>query len=101
MTRHSYAREKLGTAVDILATGSGPLTKRIYDAYLSFHPLRPEDFERKEDANRYRDMMKKLTSVTDGDPENGYVKNTLAVMDIETAESIAEDIVALHHSVRR
>jgi hypothetical protein len=101
MSRNSYAREKFGVAVDNLATGTGSIQDRILDAWMSFHPLQERDFDNPEDGAAFKSIMERLTAVKDGDPNNGYVKNTLAKMSDDDASRLASDIVELDHALRR
>ena len=96
MSSEDYAREKLGMAIRVLATGTKSLQDRLADAYLCFHPLQPRDFSREDDAELYRTIMSALTVVKDGPEENGYVRNTLAQMSDEQAREVARNIVALN-----
>ena len=100
MSRDSYAREKFMVAVDSLATGTGSINERLLHAWMSFHPVLVRDFSDPDNAKLYARIMERLTAVKDGDPENGYVKNTLAVMDEDTARAVAEDIVNLEYRLR-
>lgn len=101
MSRNSYAREKLGVAVDGLASGSGAIQDRLLNAFMSFHTLQPRDFAKAQEGAAFKSIMDRLTAVTDGDPDNGHVKNTLAQMSDEAASRLASDIVELDHSLRR
>lgn len=101
MSREAYAREKFGVAVAGMATGPTSIQDRLLTAYMSLHPVQAGDFTRPDDAALYRSIIARLTSVKDGPGDEGYVKNTLAVMSDDMAESIADDIVAINDSIRR
>lgn len=101
MSRESYALEKFSIAVDALATGSTSIQDRLHTAFMSFHPVQKGDFADTEDRSLYARIMDRLTSVRNGDPEKGYVLNTLGAMDDETARAIAEDIVSLYKRLQR
>jgi hypothetical protein len=98
--RLGYAREKLGVAVDALATSAKPIQDRLHLAYMSFHPLQERDFADPEMRASYAEIMRSLTIVKDGPESEGYVRNTLNVMSDEEAERVAELIVELNAAVR-
>jgi hypothetical protein len=93
--RESYALEKFGAAVDSMATSPKSIQERLFDAYMSFHPVKESDFQDPEDAKLYRNIHDRLTSVKNGPESRGYVQNTLDQMSDETAEEVAQDIVKL------
>ncbi len=99
MGNDDYAREKFGVAVDGMATSACDIRDRLEGAYLSFHPVRAEDFTSKENSDLYRKVMEKLTAVKDGPTDNGHVKNTLSAMTDGEAESVASDIFELYSSL--
>ena len=92
-----YAREKFDAAVEVLATSPETIQERLNFAYLTFHPVQIRDFSDPEDAALYIAILEALTTVKNGDPDQGYVKNTLAVMSAEKASKVADDIVALRN----
>ena len=102
--RHSYAGEKFGVAVYALATGTGTLQDRIWEAYLSFHTLNREDFS--DDLKDYWDKIDyTLTREEPSYDENGQittgkVQNTLAKMSTQEAAEIAELICELDAKLR-
>ncbi|MDH5232665.1 MAG: hypothetical protein OEY38_21615, partial [Gammaproteobacteria bacterium] len=44
MSKYPYVVEKLGLAVETLATGKDDVRSRLNDAFLSFHTLNKDDF---------------------------------------------------------
>lgn len=89
----SYAREKLTVGIISLAKGSDSIQKRLFDAYMSFHPLRERDFPEDLQEN-YREIMDLLTKVKPKGDE-GSVKATLNQMSEEDANVIAEKLAIL------
>ena len=100
-SRERYAFEKFGVAVDGMATSAQSIQRRLFNAYMSFHPVKESDFQDAEDAELYRRIHDRLTSVKDGPESRGYVQNTLDQMSDEEAEDLAEDIVRLAGRLER
>lgn len=95
-SREHYALEKLAGAVEALGTSPASIQERLWHAYMVFHPVNDADFEDEENAELWRSIHARLTSVTTGDPNRGYVQNTLDAMDAETASEVASDIFKLY-----
>ena len=92
----SYAREKLQTAVLILAAGTGTLRERLEDAYVSsLIRLRPEHhFPWPELRQRFEDLMEELAP-------SGDVKTALASWPEHDLKRIAEGLVGLADGIAR
>ena len=93
--RLHYAREKFGIALNSLATSANSLQARLQSAYMSFHPIREDDFANSEMRATYAEIIARLTAVKDGPETNGYLRNTLDQMSDAEAEGIAELIYNL------
>jgi len=93
MNRLSYAREKLSVGIISLIKGSNPIQERLFGAYMSFHPLRVDDFPEDLQGD-YRDIMDLLTKAKPKGDE-GSVKATLNQMTEEEANIIAEKLFNL------
>jgi len=93
MVNVSYAREKLSVGLISLAKGSDPIQMRLWDAYMSFHPLRENDFPKdlQEDYKEIKDLLTKVKPKGD----EGSVKATLSQMTEEEANIIAEKLAIL------
>jgi hypothetical protein len=88
--------EKFMVAVDVLATSSAPLQKRLEGAYRSFIDVEPKDFDDKEMQRTFEQIRSRLTKA-----QHGQIKQ---MSDQEAAE-IADFIFSLflrisekHHS---
>ena len=98
--RHSYAREKLGAAVESMATGRGDIKSRLWYAFLIFHTLKEDDFpeELKEKWNSlHGDLTTEEPSYdSNGEVTDGRVQNTLKVIDDDKCVEIANKIMELY-----
>lgn len=90
-----YASEKLGSAIGMMAQSTAPLQKRLEHAFMTFHPIRPdEDLPTEELKSLYADITEALTA-DKSDSHSGYVPTTTSRMSDEMAASVIEKIVAL------
>jgi hypothetical protein len=93
----SYPWEKFSTAIYSLA-GEGPLQKRIYAAYGSFHTLRPDNFTDHPDLrDQYEEIMGRLTAIKN--PEKGHVPATLEQMSDDEARKVATLIIEMAFAI--
>jgi hypothetical protein len=99
--RELYALEKFGGAVDSMASSTGSIQERLFNAFMIFHPVQENDFSDPENAELYRSIHDRLTSVKNGPESRGYVQNTLDQMSDEDAEQVASDIATLAHRLER
>lgn len=86
-----YPKEKLTTAVSIMATHPGDIKDRLFKAFLEFHTIgneMPKPFR-----NEYEWIVQELTKV--GDDVDGRVLATLKTMTDDHALEIASRIVDL------
>lgn len=98
MANLRYAWEKLYVAVLNMATGEDSVQSRLFDAFLSFHTLKTEDFP--EDLQeRFNEIMNKLTEVKTPVGDEGIVKATLNKMSNMDARDLAEKIVSLYNEI--
>lgn len=95
----SYPYEKFSIAVSGMASSAASIQRRLESAYMSFHPVRAEDFKDPEMRETYEEIMAGLTKVKD--PVKGHVPATLALMPDAEAERIAGLIVDLFFSIAR
>lgn len=90
-----YASEKLGAAIGMMAQSTAPLQKRLEYAFMTFHPMRPdEDLPTEELKSLYGEIIDMLTA-DKSDSHAGYVPTTTARMSDEMAASVIEKIVVL------
>jgi len=106
MFPHSYALEKLSTAVRILATGEGDARSRLISAFSAFGFLQADAFPPALQAD-YESIKKEITKrlpmsdeersewATDGDAHANVRR-----MKNRTASQIATKIYDLEHRVR-
>ena len=102
--RHHYALEKLGSAVQSMATDPADIKTRLWHAYLIFHTLSEKDFadEYKEDWNFINNKLKTEEPSYDqkGDVTTGRVQNTLSKLSENSCIAIAEKITFLETRLR-
>lgn len=89
----SYAREKLGSAVVTLATGTETLQKRLVDAFISMSAISARDFT-SERLTEWQSIYDRATSKKTG-PYDGAYQNTLLTMSDDEAVQLASDICEL------
>jgi hypothetical protein len=94
--------EKFMVAVDVLATSSAPLQKRLEGAYRSFME-EPTDFDDKEMQGTFEQIHSRLTKVQHGQIDS--IAATCKQMSDQEAAEIADFIFSLflrisekHHS---
>lgn len=101
--RASYAREKINSAANALASGTGTIQQRLMDAYMQFHPLRTDDFpdDLKEDWDAIHAALttEEPTYNEKNEPIVGRVENTLKKMSDEDASELATRITELQYSI--
>ena len=95
--------EKFIVAVDVLATSSAPIQKRVEGAYRSFIDVEPKDFDDKEMQGTFEQIRSRLTK-----PQHGQIDSIAATceqMSDQEAAEIADFIFSLflrisekHHS---
>ncbi len=79
--KHSYAREKLGLAIEVMATDEGDVRQRLLHAYMLFHPVKANHFPQKL-QNKWNSIYQQLTKLgpkydCNGKHIIGSVENTL------------------------
>ena len=92
----SYPWEKFSMALFSLAR-EGPLQSRLHGAYMSFHPLRAQDFNDPGLRDRYQEIMRRLTAVKNS--EKGHVPATLEKMSDEEAGEVANLILDITFAI--
>lgn len=94
----SYALEKFGSAVNVMATSAASIQQRLLMAYNAFHPATTDDFPTEDMKIKHKQLMTALTSVKDS--VLGYVPATVAQMTDGDAETVAELIYELAYDLR-
>jgi len=101
--RYNYAREKLFSAIETLATLSGDVRSRLFAAYSAFHPLREDDFpdELKEDWRWIERSLTKFGPIYNykGEVVVGSVEKTLKRIRNRTGEKIARRLFHLFYEL--
>jgi hypothetical protein len=96
---YHYARQKLSSAVEILATGPGDIRSRLMMAFLECAVLRTIQFppELQSDWQWIRDQLTKHEPIlrADGRVRKGSVEVTLSRMRNHTGSKIAKRIFDL------
>ncbi len=105
MDRMKFAHlfEKFMVAVDVLATSSAPIQKRVEGAYRSFIDVVPKDFDDKEMQATFEQIRSRLTRVKHGQTDS--IAATCTQMSDQEAAEVADFIFSLflrisekHHS---
>lgn len=104
-----YALEKFFVAVQLLATGPGDVRSRLYNAYISFHPVRPEDLpeDLRGDYEWIHDQLTKYDEMYPGQKNSlqqagrkdllpGSVLATLSRIKNRTGVKIADRIFKIY-----
>lgn len=95
-----YADEKYGTAVHLLATGTGSIQERLFSAVMSFHTVQQErDLAEPGMWKEHEAIMEALSNVHD-DSGKGYFKATLDRMSDAEGSKIADRIFNLWDLIR-
>jgi hypothetical protein len=96
----SYEREKLGNAVNALATSAAPIQKRLEYAWLAMHTMINHGFTDPERQAEFAEINERLRP-DKSDPHAGDVPTTCARLSEDEATKIAQAIVdlntRLHH----
>lgn len=90
-----YEREKLGNAVDVLATSALPIQKRLEYAFTAMHTLRHHGLSGSERQEAFDSIYKQLT-VDKSDEKAGHVPTTTARLSDNDASKLASEIVDLN-----
>jgi hypothetical protein len=89
-----YAIEKLSKAIYALAASAAPIQERLTAAFMSFHPIRPEeDIPDPELKSRYENIYEQFTKVSD--PAAGSAAASMRVLSDDEASKLAFEIVEL------
>jgi len=96
----TYAREKLGLAVDALVGPQPSYRQRMLDAYRHWHVLDPNNLpdDLAEEIRRLRDAISWLPP-SDEEPDEGSIEETLREMSAEEYKELAQLIVRLFEKV--
>ena len=97
MLEQSYPREKMTTAVSILATHPGKIKERLFDAYIEFHTI-GEDMPQPFQCD-FQWIVQELNKPC-GENGEGTVKATLNAMTEAHAVEIARRIYDLAFRLR-
>jgi hypothetical protein len=89
----NYVAEKFHVAVHCLVSDK-PLQQRVYNAYMSFHPIKVEDFKNESELQEaYKQIMDSLT-VVEGAPGEGRVPATIKQMSDSDAAKLIDSILS-------
>lgn len=97
--RNRYAKEKLSSAVRLLATNKGDIKVGLWNAYLIFHPLTETDFSedlREEWNIIHRNLTTEEPSYDEkGEVTDGRVQNTLKKLSHNKCQELVSMIKSL------
>ena len=99
----AYAYEKLLVAIEYMATGAGDVRERLANAFLSFHPVREEDFppRLRKDWRWVKHQLTRYGPLVDenGKVFRGSVENTMHKIKRVTGVRIAKKLLRLYHEL--
>ncbi|MEA5617900.1 hypothetical protein VB711_08620 [Cronbergia sp. UHCC 0137] len=97
----NYTREKLYSAVEILASSNESIQDRLHSAYINalIRLHEPNDFP-EELREEFNEINKRLTEIQATSNE-GSVQATTTKMSEEEAGNVAEKIVTLYDQIAR
>ncbi|PLS84870.1 MAG: hypothetical protein CYG60_15625 [Actinobacteria bacterium] len=94
------AREKLGEAVQTLASGTGPLRQRLYNCYRDLGVLDPARLADEHEglAQGLEELKNAFTwlPASDERPDLGRLYGTLDALDKDEAQKLAQRVVGLY-----
>ena len=95
MDRMKFAHlfEKFMVAVDVLATSSAPIQKRVEGAYRSFIDVEPKDFDDKEMQATFEQIRSRLTRGQHGQTHS--IAASCRQMSDQEASEVADFIFSL------
>jgi hypothetical protein len=90
-----YLREKLGSALDGLATSPAPLWERVRNAMVILVMFGPEDMPDKFSREEFARLLY-LATDREAEADEGQLAATLERMDTDDVRELAGIIVGLH-----
>ena len=101
--RYHYACEKLGSAIETLATSPGDVRARLLDAFLIFHTMNTDDFP-KEFQSDWKWIIKEMTKNGHRETSNGRFligsgENTMSKIKNKTGVKIAKRIYSINQKL--
>jgi hypothetical protein len=96
----SYAREKLGLAVEALVSSKRDYWQRMLDAYEHWHVLVPENLpdDLADEIRHLREAVSWLPPPEE-EPEKGRIIRTLQEMSAQEYDELARRVVSLFEKV--
>jgi hypothetical protein len=101
MAEAFYVLEKLADAVDALATGSGRVRDRLFEASTYLTRVRPEDIPDEDLRRTFIGVMEDDLSYAKPQGDEGRILATLRLTNDEDARSVARRILDLHRELDR
>ena len=103
MVEYSYAKEKIFTAVEILAISPGDVRSRLVAAFMELHPLEGRDFppDLRSTWAWIRQQLTRYGPVLNykGEVRIGSVQNTMNRIQNRTGTKIAKKIYTLYQKL--
>jgi hypothetical protein len=102
MAEALHALEKLADAVDALATGSGRVSDRLFEASTTYLTrVRPEDIPDEDLRRTFIGVMEDDLSYAQPQGDEGRILATLRITNDDEARSVARRILDLHRELDR
>jgi hypothetical protein len=101
MAEALYALEKLADAVAALATGSGRVRDRLFEASTYLIRVRPEDIPDEDLRRTFIGVMDDDLSYAQPQGDEGRILATLRLANDDDARAIARRILDLHREFDR
>jgi hypothetical protein len=101
MAEALHALEKLADAVDALATGTGRVRDRLFEASTYLTRVRPEDIPDEDLRRTFIGVMEDDLSYAQPQGDEGRILATLRITNDEEARSVARRILDLHRELDR
>jgi hypothetical protein len=101
----SYIREKLGAAVNTMATSSASIQKRLEWAAIAAHTISnretQKDFPTEELRERWAAWWGSITSKPPRHADEGSIVATISQLSDDEAEKVAEELFNIYDAVMR
>ena len=94
----TYALEKLGHAVHVLATAPGDARSRLVESYPCYFPIQPQDLPEELRAD-FEFVVKRLTKYPAEYPLEGSVNASCRRMINRTASELCRRLVKVHEGL--
>jgi hypothetical protein len=92
-----YVGEKTGVAMELLACREGSLRQRLYNAFMSFHVVNPDELP-EDMGTALRSIRERFYRIGPQEATNN-IRASLEGLTLEEAQNLAYDIFELYEQV--